>query len=131
MQLRNTELFKKLQLLAVEFCDLPKLGLSQTLNSKKKAMEISYINSPSKLSFVAASLLNNTQNKIERQDILEIDDLQKRIQVVSEHLVKEIQFMKKSYQDFEKQGGNTGERMPGETPINHAIRTSIVQQNSN
>jgi len=94
----------KLQHQAITYCEIPKMGLSQTMNALKKGLELRYISSPSKLSFAAASLLVNI-TKIEKQNLLEIDDLKKRMETVSELMRKEIDQLKKNQTDFEKQGG--------------------------
>ncbi len=78
MQLRDTEKVKQLQLKAVEHCELPKEGVSQAMIAKKKAMEIRYTNSPSRLSFIVSALLTN-QSRIVKQGLLEIDDIGKRV----------------------------------------------------
>jgi hypothetical protein len=74
ISLRDSDLVKSLQHKAIEYCELPKDGLTLTMSSKKKAMEIRYTNSPSRLSFMASSLLNN-QFRMVKQSLLEIDDL--------------------------------------------------------
>jgi len=55
--LRDSDKFKLLQDKAVEYCELPRGGLTMTLSSKKKAMEVRYTHSPSRLSFMACALL--------------------------------------------------------------------------
>lgn len=87
--MRETEKVKQLQQRAIEYCELPKGGLSLTMTSKKKAMEVRYTNSPSRLSFMACSLLNN-QTRMVKQSLLETDDLLKRIVRVSDLLAVEI-----------------------------------------
>ena len=57
--LKESDKTKLLKQKAIELCELPRSGLSSTLNAKKKAMEIRYITSPSRLTFMSCSLLNN------------------------------------------------------------------------
>lgn len=89
MSLRDTDLFKTLKQKTVELCELPRPGLSSTLNAKKKAVELRYITSPSRLSFMACALLTN-QTRLVKQGLLEIDDLKKRMQKIIELLTIEI-----------------------------------------
>lgn len=77
--LKDSDKAKLLKQKAIELCELPRSGLSSTLNAKKKALEIRYINSPSRLSFMSFSLLNN-QTRMIKQSLLETDDLEKRMQ---------------------------------------------------
>lgn len=65
-------------------------SISLNMTTKKKAMEIRYTNSASRLSFIACSLLNN-QTRMVKQSLLETDDLVKRIGRVSELLSAEIE----------------------------------------
>jgi hypothetical protein len=83
--LKESEKFKLLKQKAIELCELPRAGLSSTLNAKKKAMEMRYISSPSRLSFLACSLLNN-QTRMVKQSLLECDDLNKRLTKVTDLL---------------------------------------------
>lgn len=62
--MKESDKAKLLKQKAIEFCELPRTGLSSTLSAKKKALEIRYISSPSRLSFMAASLLNNQTRMI-------------------------------------------------------------------
>jgi hypothetical protein len=89
MSLKESETFKVLKQKAIELCELPKAGLSSTLNSKKKAMELRYIQSPSRLTFSACSLLNHPSRMV-KQSMLECDDLAKRITKVTNLLNAEI-----------------------------------------
>lgn len=57
MNLRDTDIFKTLKQKAIDLCELPRVGLSSTLNAKKKALELRYITSASRLSYMASSLL--------------------------------------------------------------------------
>lgn len=70
--------YKNLKQKAIDLCELPRNGLSATLNMKKKANEIRYINSPSRLSYLACALLTN-QSRMVKQSLLEMEDLGKRI----------------------------------------------------
>lgn len=79
--MKDTDKAKLLKQKAIELCEIPRSGLSSTLNAKKKAMEIRYVNSPSKLSFMSCALLNN-QTRMVKQSLLETDDIEKRMQRV-------------------------------------------------
>lgn len=90
MSLRDTEKVKQLQLKGVEHCELPKEGVSQQMLAKKKAQEIRYSSSPSRLSFMVSALLSN-QSRIVKQGLLEIDDIQKRVFTVLQLITQEIE----------------------------------------
>ncbi len=57
--LKDSDKAKLLKQKAIELCELPRSGLSSTLNAKKKAIELKYINSASRLCFMSCALLNN------------------------------------------------------------------------
>lgn len=59
ISLRDSDKFKLLQQKAIELCELPRGGLAATMQSKKKAMELRYTVSPSKLCFMSCALLQN------------------------------------------------------------------------
>lgn len=59
MSLRDNDKVKSLKQKAIDLCELPRVGLSSTLNAKKKAIELRYITSASRLSFMACSLLSH------------------------------------------------------------------------
>ena len=80
--MREDEIVKTLKQKAIDLCELPRVGLSSTLNAKKKALELRYISSASRLSFMASSLLTN-QTRMVKQELLEIDDVKERIKKVS------------------------------------------------
>jgi hypothetical protein len=88
--LKESDKVKLLKQKAIEHCEMPRQGLSSTLNAKKKAMELRYIVSPSRLSFMACALLNN-QSRMVKQSLLETDDLVKRIHRVCDLLSSEIE----------------------------------------
>ena len=81
VSLRDTEKVKQLQLKGVEHCELPKEGVSQAMIAKKKAVEIRYTSSPSRLSFMVSALLANP-SRIVKQSLLEVDDIAKRVNTV-------------------------------------------------
>eukprot|EP00347_Sterkiella_histriomuscorum_P014802 403359469 len=105
MALKESDKTKLLKQKAIELCELPRSGLSSTLNAKKKAMEIRYITSPSRLTFMSCSLLNN-QTRMTKQSLLETDDLESRMQRVIELLTQEIEEIKKTNSEFDKQNSN-------------------------
>ena len=78
LTLKDSDKTKLLKQRAIELCELPRSGLSSTLNAKKKAMDIRYVNSASRLSFMACALLNN-QTRMIKQSLLETEDLEKRM----------------------------------------------------
>jgi len=92
LSFRESDKTKLLQELAVEYCELPKGGLALTMSSKKKAMEIRYTTSSTKLSFMACALLNN-QTRMVKQSLLETDDLKKRMDRVIDLLKQEIEVL--------------------------------------
>lgn len=57
--MKDSEIVKQLKQKAIDLCEMPRVGLSSTLNAKKKAIELRYISSPSRLSFMACALLAN------------------------------------------------------------------------
>lgn len=89
MLLKDSDNAKLVKQKAIELCELPRSGLSSTLNAKKKALEIKYINSASRLSFMASAILNN-QPRMIKQGLLETNDLAERMQKVIELLTQEI-----------------------------------------
>jgi hypothetical protein len=90
MGLRDSEKFKVLQQKAVELCELPKGGLSTAMSNKKKAVEIRYTVSPSRLSFMACALLSNETRQI-KQRLLEMDDIGERIKILTSLINQEIE----------------------------------------
>lgn len=60
------------------------------MNAKKKAMEIRYTVSPSKLCFMGCSLLSLT-TRMHKQSLLECDDLTRRIGKVIDKINLEIE----------------------------------------
>jgi hypothetical protein len=89
--LRDSEKVKVLQQKAIEHCDLPKGGnLNQAMVSKKKAMEIRYTNSASRLSFMGCALLTSSSRMV-KQSLLETDDIVKRIDRLINLLSAEIE----------------------------------------
>jgi hypothetical protein len=70
MAMKDTELHKELKQKAIELCEMPRVGLSSTLNAKKKAIEIRYISSPVRLTYMAAALLTN-QTRLVKQSLIE------------------------------------------------------------
>lgn len=89
MALKDDAAVKNLKQKAIEFCEIPRVGLSSTLSAQKKAIEIRYVSSPSRLSFMACALLQNP-SRLMKQSLLEIDDLEIRIKKVTELLKDEI-----------------------------------------
>ena len=69
---------------------MPRVGLSSTLNAKKKAIEIRYVSSPARLTYMAAALLTN-QTRLVKQSLLEQENLEKRMRRVVELLKSEIE----------------------------------------
>lgn len=59
MSLKDSDIVKDLKQKAIDLCEMPRIGLSSTLNAKKKAIELRYITSPSRLSYMASSLLTH------------------------------------------------------------------------
>ena len=89
MSLKEDPAVKSLKQKAIELCEIPRVGLSSTLSAQKKAIEIRYVSSPSRLSFMACALLSNP-TRIMKQNLLEVDDLKMRITKVTELLREEI-----------------------------------------
>jgi len=96
-------------------CELPRGGLAATMQSKKKAMELRYTVSPSKLCFMSCALLQN-HSRYHKQSLLECDNLERRIGKIIDKMDLEISEIRKQNNDLDKQGSNS----------NPHINTAIV-----
>jgi len=90
-KVKELGLFEKLKEKAIQLCDMPRLSLSASLNAQKRAQEIRFTQSLSKLTFMACAVLTNSVSRATKQELLEIEDLVTRMKRVIELLEVEIE----------------------------------------